>query len=277
MTGLSSTMNALSWVMDDRSSSRAGRRLRRSTGHSGRQRRGKARDGHALRGWRIGRVSGTAPSRANERSAISLCGNRPTSALHRLPCSSARARRAAAPRPRRDARRRLQALHRVVHARRDRHPDAGRRPAGRRSHRQGLGNTGILEQALASGAVDLYPEYTGTIVRELLKREGNPSLDELNRWLAPRGLVAAVPFGFNNTYALAMTRSARRRASASRASPTSLGAGRRAASSACRTSSCSAPTAGRRCSQAYGAARRRADRPRPRPGLRRASRRARST
>ncbi len=73
------------------------------------------------------------------------------------------------------------------------------------THRPGLGNTGILEQALASGAVDLYPEYTGTIVRELLKREGNPSLDELNRWLAPRGLKAAVPLGFNNTYALAMT------------------------------------------------------------------------
>lgn len=73
------------------------------------------------------------------------------------------------------------------------------------THQPGLGNTGILEQALASGAVDLYPEYTGTIVRELLKREGNPSLEELNRWLAPRGLKAAVPFGFNNTYALAMT------------------------------------------------------------------------
>jgi osmoprotectant transport system permease protein len=72
-------------------------------------------------------------------------------------------------------------------------------------HKQGLGNTGILEQALASGAVDIYPEYTGTIVRELLKREGNPSLDELNRWLAPRGLVAAIPLGFNNTYALAMS------------------------------------------------------------------------
>ena len=72
-------------------------------------------------------------------------------------------------------------------------------------HRQGLGNTGILEQALASGSVDVYPEYTGTIVRELLKREGNPSLDELNRWLAPRGLVAAIPLGFNNTYALAMS------------------------------------------------------------------------
>lgn len=74
-------------------------------------------------------------------------------------------------------------------------------------HRQGLGNTGILEQALATGAVDVYPEYTGTIVRELLKREGNPSLAELNAWLAPRGLKAAVPLGFNNTYALAMLES----------------------------------------------------------------------
>ena len=72
-------------------------------------------------------------------------------------------------------------------------------------HRQGLGNTGILEQALVSGAVDIYPEYTGTIVRELLKRQGNPTLSELNAWLAPRGLKAAVPLGFNNTYAIAMT------------------------------------------------------------------------
>jgi osmoprotectant transport system permease protein len=79
---------------------------------------------------------------------------------------------------------------------------AAGRPA---THKAGLGNTGILEQALGSGAVDLYPEYTGTIVRELLKREGNPSLDQLNRWLAPRGLKVGVPFGFNNTYALAMT------------------------------------------------------------------------
>ena len=74
-------------------------------------------------------------------------------------------------------------------------------------HRQGLGNTGILEQALASGAVDIYPEYTGTIVRELLKRpqtDGNPTLAQLNAWLAPRGLKVAVPLGFNNTYALAM-------------------------------------------------------------------------
>ena len=30
-------------------------------------------------------------------------------------------------------------------------------------HRQGLGNTAIVEQALRSGRIDLYPEYTGTI------------------------------------------------------------------------------------------------------------------
>ena len=78
-------------------------------------------------------------------------------------------------------------------------------------HKQGLGNTGILEQALASGAVDVYPEYTGTIVGELLKRDlakdGNPTLEQLNQWLAARGLKAGVPLGFNNTYALAMRES----------------------------------------------------------------------
>jgi osmoprotectant transport system permease protein len=74
-------------------------------------------------------------------------------------------------------------------------------------HRPGLGNTGILEQALASGAVDVYPEYTGTIARELLRLPSAPGavpIDELNRLLAPRGLKAAVPLGFNNGYALAM-------------------------------------------------------------------------
>ncbi|MEJ7932054.1 glycine betaine ABC transporter substrate-binding protein [Ramlibacter sp. AN1015] len=75
-------------------------------------------------------------------------------------------------------------------------------------HRQGLGNTAVMEQALASGSIAVYPEYTGTIVRELLKKEGAeavaPPLEQINRWLAPRGLKVAVPLGFNNSYALAM-------------------------------------------------------------------------
>jgi osmoprotectant transport system permease protein len=71
-------------------------------------------------------------------------------------------------------------------------------------HRQGLGGTGIVFAALEAGAIDVYPEYTGTIAREILDLPGNPTLEELNRALAPRGIAVAVPLGFNNTYALAM-------------------------------------------------------------------------
>ncbi len=70
-------------------------------------------------------------------------------------------------------------------------------------HRQGLGNTGILFAALKSGSIDLYPDYTGTVARELLKSEAS-DLESLNRGLSPLGLGVAVPLGFEDTYALAM-------------------------------------------------------------------------
>jgi osmoprotectant transport system permease protein len=59
--------------------------------------------------------------------------------------------------------------------------------------RFGLGGTGIVEQALLSGSIDLYPEYTGTIAEtHLLQRPeaGN--------------LIISQSLGFNNTYALAL-------------------------------------------------------------------------
>src|SRR6516164_3746000 len=71
-------------------------------------------------------------------------------------------------------------------------------------HQQGLGNTAIVLNALTSGNIDVYPEYTGTIAREILKLDTVPSLAELNTRLAPMGLAVGVPLGFNNTYALAM-------------------------------------------------------------------------
>ncbi len=71
-------------------------------------------------------------------------------------------------------------------------------------HRPGLGNTGIVFGALRSGAIDLYPEYTGTIAKEILKLDGPSSIEDLNRALAKDGLAAGVPLGFNNAYALAM-------------------------------------------------------------------------
>jgi osmoprotectant transport system permease protein len=71
-------------------------------------------------------------------------------------------------------------------------------------HRQGLGNTAIVLAALRAGDIDVYPEYLGTIEREVLKRAQPATLEQIRRELAPLGLGVAVPLGFNNTYALAM-------------------------------------------------------------------------
>jgi osmoprotectant transport system permease protein len=71
-------------------------------------------------------------------------------------------------------------------------------------HQQGLGNTAIVLNALTSGNIDIYPEYTGTIAKEILKLDAVPPLAELNAKLAPMGLAAGVPLGFNNTYAIAI-------------------------------------------------------------------------
>ena len=74
-------------------------------------------------------------------------------------------------------------------------------------HQQGLGNTAILFAALKSGAIQLYPEYTGTIAFELLALKSVPDLAGLNRELERHGLAASVPLGFSNGYALAMQES----------------------------------------------------------------------
>ena len=73
------------------------------------------------------------------------------------------------------------------------------------AHRQGLGNTAIVFAALKAGAVDLYPDYSGTIAFELLGLATSVSLEELNGALAAHGLGAGIAFGFNNTYALGMS------------------------------------------------------------------------
>jgi osmoprotectant transport system permease protein len=71
-------------------------------------------------------------------------------------------------------------------------------------HKPGLGNTAIVFEALKTAAIDVYPEYTGTLAKEILKLDRVPDLATLNRQLALFGIAAAVPLGFNNTYALAV-------------------------------------------------------------------------
>ncbi|VTU15892.1 Glycine betaine/carnitine/choline transport system permease protein OpuCB [Variovorax sp. SRS16] len=70
--------------------------------------------------------------------------------------------------------------------------------------KQGLGNTAIVYEALRSGGIDLYAEYTGTIAQEILKGPQSMTREAMNAALAPLGLGVAIPLGFNDGYALAM-------------------------------------------------------------------------
>lgn len=68
-------------------------------------------------------------------------------------------------------------------------------------HRQEIGGTSILWNALKSGDIDLYPEYTGTIEEELLRKK-TKNFEELSILLQAEGIGISAPLGFNNTYAL---------------------------------------------------------------------------
>src|SRR3954469_21323802 len=74
-------------------------------------------------------------------------------------------------------------------------------------HRQGMGGTIILWEALRGGQIDAYPEYTGTIGTEILKSNSALSLDQIRNSLEKVGVGVTASLGFNNTYALVMRRS----------------------------------------------------------------------
>lgn len=73
-------------------------------------------------------------------------------------------------------------------------------------HRQGMGGTIVLWEALRSGGIDAYPEYTGTIAEQILKQPELSSVDALEEALAEFGVGMSGELGFNNTYALVMRR-----------------------------------------------------------------------
>ncbi len=74
-------------------------------------------------------------------------------------------------------------------------------------HRQGMGGTIILWEALRTGQIDVYPEYTGTITQEILKRGDQLTFEQIASELGKIGIGMTEPLGFNNTYALVMLRS----------------------------------------------------------------------
>ncbi len=75
-------------------------------------------------------------------------------------------------------------------------------------HRRELGGTRLLWNALLAGEIDVYPEYTGTLIREILHGQVLPTDVPLGSVLAKSGVALTPPLGFNNTYALGMRREA---------------------------------------------------------------------
>lgn len=71
-------------------------------------------------------------------------------------------------------------------------------------HEQGLGGTAVTFRALEDGAIDAYPEYTGTIAETIT--HGPADLASLRAALDAKGLAISDPIGFENTYALAVTK-----------------------------------------------------------------------
>jgi osmoprotectant transport system permease protein len=79
------------------------------------------------------------------------------------------------------------------------------------TRRSGLGSA-VIFRALASGEIDAYVDYSGTIWTTQMGRTDNPGRDavltEMGRWLKERhGIVSLGSLGFENAYALAMRRS----------------------------------------------------------------------
>jgi glycine betaine/choline ABC-type transport system substrate-binding protein len=69
-----------------------------------------------------------------------------------------------------------------------------------------LGGTLLANEALKSGSIDLYPEYTGTALTAILKRPINKDpgavLSEVRHGYAQWHLSWLQPLGFNNTFAM---------------------------------------------------------------------------
>ncbi|SME88795.1 osmoprotectant transport system substrate-binding protein [Tistlia consotensis] len=75
----------------------------------------------------------------------------------------------------------------------------------------GLGGTSVIHEAIVSGEIDLYPEYTGTALLAILKHKVVNDPDEAYgivkaAYAEQFGLTWLKPLGFNDTYALAMRR-----------------------------------------------------------------------
>jgi osmoprotectant transport system permease protein len=71
-------------------------------------------------------------------------------------------------------------------------------------HVKELGGTRVLWNSLVKGAIDIYPEYTGTLTQEIFAGQGIDGNQGLRKALATYGIRLTSSLGFNNNYALGM-------------------------------------------------------------------------
>lgn len=71
-------------------------------------------------------------------------------------------------------------------------------------HQAELGGTRILWNSLLAGNIDAYPEYSGTLIQEILANQKPKDLKEAKKILLKKGILVSAPLGFNNTYAIGM-------------------------------------------------------------------------
>lgn len=67
-----------------------------------------------------------------------------------------------------------------------------------------LGGTRVLWNALLKGEIDIYPEYTGTLIQEIFSDKNISGFKELKSELNKINLGISNSLGFNNTYILGM-------------------------------------------------------------------------
>jgi osmoprotectant transport system permease protein len=80
------------------------------------------------------------------------------------------------------------------------------RPVASVDHRRNLGGTEVVWRALTAGSIDIYADYTGTIAEVILGAKGPVSAEEMRSALAKEGVGMTDTLGFENGYALAVTR-----------------------------------------------------------------------
>jgi len=71
-------------------------------------------------------------------------------------------------------------------------------------HRDQLGGTQILFNALLHGEIDIYPEYTGTLMQEIFAGKNLSEESDIREYLAGQDILMSKPLGFNNTYVIGM-------------------------------------------------------------------------